>query len=461
MLPAYRNIISILQNPFYAGAYAYGKRTHRTTLVGDRIRKSYGHRRPMAEWPVLLRDHHAGYIDWAAFERNQERLRRNAHRKPAGAAKAGRGGHALLSGLLRCRRCGRMLSVLYTGNHPRHPRYVCRMGHEVHGATPPCISFGASRADDVVAAELLRVVEPLAVEAAIAAMDLTHEQARERRRALALERQQADYEVTLARRRYDAVDPENRLVAAELEARWNRALERLHEAEARLQAATAAPERVPDREPLLRLAVDLQAAWDAPTSDAGVKQRLVRTLVEEIVADVDSASSEIVLVIHWRGGRHSELRARKPASGEHRKRAPAQADVLIREMAGIWSDEHVAATLNRMGLRTGQALTWTRRRVESYRRTHGIRAYAPARGDGEWLTMRDAAKTLGVTNHVMYGLIQSGVLPARQVMPDAPWQIRTEDLQTPEVKRALANRRTIGRPCRVQQDDRTLTIPGT
>lgn len=461
ILPAYRNIFSVLQNPFYAGAYAYGKTTHRTTLVGDRLSKSYGHVRPMSEWAVLLRDHHAGYIAWEVFERNQERLRRNAHRKPAGAPKAGRGGRALLTGLLRCRRCGRMLHVLYTGSHPRHPRYVCRMGHDLHGLPSPCISFGASRADEVVATELLRALEPLAVEAALAAMDLVHDQAIERRRALELERQHAQYEVTLAHRRYEAVDPDNRLVAAELEARWNSALERLRMSEARLRDADAVPEPVPDRDTFLGLADDLKAAWNAPTSDAGVRQRLVRSLVQEIVADVDPASSEIVLVIHWRGGQHSEIRARKPAPGEHRKRAPAQADILIREMAGTWSDEHVAASLNRMGLRTGQGLTWAKRRVESYRKTHGIPAYAPARKDGQWLTMRDAAKTLGVSNHVIYRLIESGLLPASQVMPDAPWQIRAEDLHTSGVKHALANRRSIQRPCRVRRDGRTLPIPST
>ena len=112
-------------------------------------------------------------------------------------------------------------------------------------------------------------------------------------------------------------------------------------------------------------------------------------------------------------------------------------------MTGSGSDEHVAARLNRMGLRTGQGLTWSKRRVESFRKSHEIPAHAAARRDGEWLTLRDAAKTLGVTNHVIYRLIESGALPAKQVMPDAPWQIRTEDLQTPAVKRALANRRTI------------------
>jgi len=459
-LPAYRNVISVLQNPFYAGAYAYGKSSHRTTLVGGRPTKTYGHGRPQSEWMVLLRDHHAGYIDWATFERNQERLRRNSYRKPAGSAKAGRGGRALLTGLLRCGRCGRMLSVVYTGHAPRHPRYVCRMGSEMHGS-PRCISFGASRPDDRVAAELLAVVQPLAVEAAFAAMDLTQQHSVERQRALELERQQAEYEVQLARRRYDAVDPANRLVAAELELRWNTALARLQACESRLREGVPAAPPTPDREALFRLADDLKAAWDAPTTDGAVKQRLVRTLIEEIVADLDPVTSEIVLVIHWRGGQHSELRAPKPASGEHRKRAPEHADALIREMAGTWTDEHVAAMLNRMGLRTGQGLSWNETRVGSYRSTHQIHGYASARNDGEWLTMRDAATLLGVTNHVMYRLIEAGVLPAKQVMPDAPWQIRAQDLQTPAVKQALANRRTIERPCRVPRESRTLRIPGT
>lgn len=459
-LPAYRNVIQVLQNPFYAGAYAYGKSSYRTTLVEGRPAKSYGHRRPRSEWTVLLRDHHAGYIDWETFERNQQRIQRNAYRQPAGSSKTGRGGRALLTGLLRCRRCGRTLSVQYTGRRGGHPRYVCRMGSEMHGQAR-CIAFGASRPDDRVAAELLAVVQPLAIEAAFAAMDLKKQHSGERQRALELERQQAEYEVQLARRRYEAVDPANRLVAAELEQRWNHALVRLQACETHLREAAATAPPALDRETLFRLADDLKAAWDAPTADGAVKQRLVRTLIEEIVADLDPATSEIVLVIHWRGGQHSELRARKPVSGEHRKRAPENADALIREMAGTWSDEHVAAMLNRMGLRTGQGLSWNESRVGSYRRTHHIHSYASARKDGEWLTMRDAAKLLGVTNHVMYRLIETGLLPAKQVVPDAPWQIRVQDLHAPAVKQAVANRRTRRSPCRIPRESRTLEIPGT
>jgi DNA invertase Pin-like site-specific DNA recombinase len=445
--PTYRNIISVLENPFYAGVYAYGKSAQHTQLVEGRLAKSYGHPRPMQQWTVLLRDHHAGYVSWEEFEHNQDLLRRNAHRRPAGSAKAARGGRALLSGLLRCRRCGRMLFVAYTGRLPRRARYLCHQGHEAHG-TAPCISFGASRPDDLITAEVLRAVSPVAVEAAIAAMDLAHQQQAERRRALELEREQAHYEVRLAQRRYEAVDPDNRLVAAELEARWNAALTQLRACEQRISEGEPKPAAVPDREALLRLAGDLRVAWDAPGTDSALKQRLVRTLIEEIVVDVDDTRRELVLVIHWRGGQHSEVRGRKPATGEHRRRASADADALIRAMAGEQSDAAIAVRLNREGHRTGQCLEWTECRVAAYRRTARIPAYAPARDDSDWLTMRDAAAALGVPDQVIRKLIQCGLLPAKQVMPDAPWQIRVEDLRTPHVLEAVQKRRTSPRGAR-------------
>jgi DNA invertase Pin-like site-specific DNA recombinase len=458
LAPVYRNIITVLQNPFYAGAYAYGKSTHRTTVVDGRLIKTYGHHQPMAAWRVLLRDHHSGYIAWTEFERNQERLRRNAFGKPAGRAKAGRGGRALLAGLLRCRRCGRMLSVAYTGRGTV-ARYVCKVGQAMHGL-PHCIGVGARRPDELIAAEVVRVVQPLAVEAALAALDLAVHQDAERRRALELECEQARYAVQLARRRYESVDPDNRLVAAELETRWNAALAYLRTCEARLNEPSAIPACSPDRDRLLRLAVDLRAAWDAPTADARVKQQLVRTLVEEIVVDVDKARREVVLVIHWRGGQHSEVRAPKPKPGEHRKRTSDAADAVIREMAGTWSDAHTATTLNRLAIRTGQGQTWTAERVESYRRTADIRAYASAVDREQWMTMRDAAKYAGVSHHFVRTLIQRGVLPAKQVVPDAPWQIRRADLDSHAVRAAIAGRHSTGRPREARRDTRTPTIPG-
>lgn len=459
-LPAYRNIISVLQNPLYAGAYAYGRSEARTTIIDGRAVKKYGHDRPIEEWTVLLRDHHEGYITWEQYEQNQERIRKNAYSKPAGDAKSARGGRALLTSLLRCRRCGRMLRVAYSGRCGL-PRYSCNVGNSMHGL-PPCINFGATRPDLVVARLLLDVVQPMAIEAAIVAERQASHRDDERKRALDLERQQAEYEVQLARRRYEAVDPSNRLVAAELEARWNAALARLRECESRLTVARAAPATTPDRACLLSLASDLEGAWNAATTTMSAKQRLLRSLIREIVVDVDEEAREIILSIHWRGGHHSEHRMKKPMTGEHTKSASVEADTVIRDMAAKWSDEHVAATLNRMGLMTGQGLTWSAKRVSSHRRNHDISGYESKNKDGRCLTMSEAASHLDVSHYTIRCLIKSGVLPARQVVEDAPWQIMADDLRRPEVEEALrarAGRR--GRPYRDSARERTLRIPGT
>lgn len=456
--PAYRNIISVLQNPIYAGAYVYGRSENRTTIVNGRAVKKYGHARSQDAWTVLLQDHHEAYISWEQYQRNQERIQKNAYRKPAGDAKSGRGGRALLSSLLRCRRCGRMLRVAYSG--PRGlPRYSCNVGNSMHGLAA-CINFGATRPDIVVARMVLDVVQPMAIEAAIVAEQQGSHRDDERKRALELERDQVEYEVQLARRRYESVDPDNRLVAAELEARWNAALARLRDCEARLESARVAPSTEPNRACLLSLASDLEAAWNTATTAMSSKQRLVRTLIQEIVVDVDDKAREVILVIHWRGGQHSEHRVKKPQSGEHTKSAPMEADNVIRDMATKWSDEHVAATLNRMRLTTGQGLTWTAKRVSSHRRNHDIAGYESKNKDGRCLTMSEAAEQLGVSHYAVRVLIKSGILPARQVVEDAPWQIMTDDLRRPEVKKAL-RLRTDGRPCRDSANERTLRIPGT
>jgi DNA invertase Pin-like site-specific DNA recombinase len=457
-LPVYRSVVAALQNPFYAGAYAYGKTDSRTQLSNGRLAKTYGHPRPLAQWSVLLRDHHAGYIDWASFERNQERLCQNAYRKAAGRPKSARGGRALLTGLLRCGHCSRMLKVTYSG-HAQLARYACRMGSSMHGLAN-CISFGAHRPDDAVANELLRVVEPLAIEATVTAARQIEARDQERVRALELECEQARYEVQLASRRYEAVDPGNRLVASELESRWNGAIARLKECEGRLAAAAGAPRAEPDLAALERLARDLPGTWNAAGTSMSIKQRLLRTLVEEIIVKVEVPSREIVFTIHWKGGQHSELRVRRPQSGEHTKRASEAADQIIRDMAGTWSDEHIATTLNRMGLQTGQSRTWNAQRVIAYRSKHEIAGYAPAASPREWVTMRDAAKHAGVSSHFVRSLVARGLLPAKQVMPDAPWQIRLVDLDSDAVRDAIARRHSTGRPREARRDDQTLTIPG-
>jgi hypothetical protein len=291
----------MLRNPMYAGGYAFGKTEARTRVIGGRARKTIGHFKPVENWTVLIRDHHSAYISWEKYEHNQLLLADNAHMKSRMEPKAGRGGRSLLAGLLRCRRCGRMLHVAYSGTKSEVPRYHCR-GAQINHGEAWCISFGGLRPDQAISAELLKAVQGNAIEAAVEAATRIVEQHCQQRRALTMELEQAQYEARLSARRYEAVDPDNRLVAAELEARWNIALRKVGEVEARLrqvEATSQATAKIPDKETLFSLANDLPAIWNAETTDMRLKQRITRILIQEIIADVDEAAGEIVLMIHW------------------------------------------------------------------------------------------------------------------------------------------------------------------
>jgi len=439
----YRNVIGVLKNPFYAGVYVYGKSEKRTSILDGRARRSYGHGKPIGTWEVFIKDHHEAYVSWDEYERNQKQLAINNYGRAEGV-KSGRGGKALLSGILTCARCGRRLSVVYTGNPQRRPVYRCDKGNMMMGL-PRCMTFGGPRVDAAVARELLRTVEPLAIEAAFEAERMHRERHDGQRQILDLETEQARYEARLAERRYAACDPDNRLIAAQLEKNWESTLRRLRDLETR-QPIERPPVIKVDPGAFTDLAENLTTAWNAPGVTMRARQQLLRTLIADIIVDVDDVVRDIVLTIHWRGGQHSELRVRKPHSGEHGCATAEDALAIMRSMAGRWSDEHIAASLNRMGLTTGHGKTWTGHRVSSLRRVRGIHAYQSAHKDGEWLTMSEAAKALCVTNHVIRHLIKTGILPAVQVVPRAPYQIRADDLASEPVKLAMARKI---RPCRV------------
>ena len=272
----------------------------------------------------------------------------------------------------------------------------------------------------------------------------------ESRRLMELELEQARYEASLAERRYAACDPDNRLIAARLESTWEATLQRVAAFEKRLSAPPETSGEVPD---LSTLADDLEAAWEAPGTTMRARQQVLRSVIEDIVADVDEASREVVLVIHWRGGRHSQLRVRKQESGGSFRRTPEDVLKVIRSMAGPWSDAETAATLNRMGMRTGMGNTWTGHLVQRTREKYRIRGVQSEKMKEGWLTMSQAAAKLGVTNHAIRRLIKDGTLTADQAVPQAPWRIREAALEDPRVLDACAHRR----PCRAD-DDKQLSM---
>ena len=456
----YMTVLNIIKNPAYAGVYAFGRTESRTRIIDGSPRRTRGHHKPREEWLSWIPGHHPGYIPLEQYERNQSQLAENTFMKATNSRKSARGGKGLLAGMLRCARCGRMLHIQY--DRGGYSRYECRMTNRTHGA-PRCISFGGLVVDRTIGDEVLRVVQPRAVEAAVLAAEKVHEQEAEKRAALELELEQARYQARIAARRYEAVDPDNRLVVPELEARWNSALEQVERVETRLDELDRSVEATPivDREHLMALADDLPSLWKEPSTDMRVKQRIVRLLIQEIVCDIDKEANEIALMIHWKGGRHSELRIPKRRPGQHSRCNPPEALNVIQRMVGRWPDEDIAATLNRLGLKTGAGNTWTASRVYSVRQRHGLIGYAPASDGSTVLTLNQAAQYLQVGPWVVRTLIQKGILEAKQVVPSAPWEIKEDALKTEAVQRSIRNTRSRRRsPCGSLADEQSLKIPG-
>jgi len=244
-----------------------------------------------------------------------------------GAPKHGKG---LLAGLVRCARCGRKLRVTYAGT-PRLVRYVCDRA-QVNSGVGTCIAFGGTAVDDAVSRELVRVLAPAVIEAATRAAEELGQERQGEFEALRLEVEAARYEAARAQRQYDAVDPENRLVAGELEARWNKALEKARQLQERLdEERSRRPASGPPDPAILRaLAEDFDRVWNIEPTNIRLKKRIVRTLIEEIIVDVSPEGSVIELVIHWKGGVHTQLHVKR------RRRGPAPAGHLSGHRGRDW-----------------------------------------------------------------------------------------------------------------------------
>ena len=460
--PAYHTVMQILHNPLYAGAYAFGRRAQRTRIVDGRARKVSGFDKPRDEWNVLLRDHHPGYITWQEYEDNQKLLLENAHMKKNCARKSARGGRALLTGLMRCGRCGRMMRVFYGMGKGNAHRYQCR-GDDAHVGAGLCIGIGGVRVDRAVALQILEAVSDRAVEAAIFASEQVERSNRDVIAAVERDLEGAQYEASLAARRYELVDPAKRHVARELEARWNEALQRVDEVQRRLEGLRSASTPRPkiDRELLLQLAHDLPAAWNAPSTDMRTRQRLVHILAREIVCELDAANNEAVLLIHWVGGRHTEVRVPRVKSARYpADRVPAAVDAL-RKLAGHYSDRDVAISLNRMRCKTGDGEAWTMVRVREMRERLGLSEYHPAKANGGTISLMKAAEQLGICVGSAKSLALKGILPASQIMPGAPWLVPAEALTSDEVR--IGVQRVIDRrPHNYEhyQYDKAARLPG-
>ncbi|MBS1202826.1 MAG: recombinase family protein [Chromatiaceae bacterium] len=432
--PTYTAIHNILSHPAYAGAYAYGRSRHeRYVDASGQIRKRV-RRLPRAQWAVLIQDHHPGFIDWATYETNQERLAANTHPLPRAASGAVREGAALLQGLAVCGHCGRRLHTHYRGRHAA-PGYHCAGKTVVNGRGLYCLSVGGVQIDAAVTRAFLEALTPAALQAVLRAA----EQLESDRDAalgqwrLALER--ARYAAQCAERRYRAVDPENRLVARGLEAEWERCLGALAAAEAELARRTALQPRTlspQERQRLEAVGADLERVWNAPTTTDHDRKGLLRNLLEEVVVAVDRAQACARLTLRWRGGAITPLDVPLPRSHPPALRTDEDTIDLVRRLAVHYPDAIVAGVLNRQGRRTVRGERFTAGQVGNLRRYWKIpRFQPPATAPAEpALTIQEAAQILEVAPSTLHRWLNDGFIAGEQDTPGAPWRIRlTEELK--------------------------------
>lgn len=437
-LPRYNTLHRMLTNPVYAGAYAFGRTGSHIRVEAGRKAIKRSVRRAQEAWEVLHCDHHEGYISWEEYERNQRTISGNANMKGEMVKGSVRNGGGMLSGLLRCGHCGRKLKVQHNGLRGV-ARYICNDAKINHGRRAKCVAFGNMRIDAAVSAEVLRVIAPLGIAAAVEASADCERIGTEvlRQKELALE--QARYEVARAYRQYNLADPENRLVVGDLERRWNDRLAEVARLENDLLVLREVqPPAMTDaeRRELSALGAELPRLWNHPEASVETRKRILRAVLEEII--VTEEPGRLFLKVHWKGGDHTSIEVVKNRAGQHRWTTSTATEQLITDLARVASDPSIASILNRLSVRTAKGHTWTQQRIRAFRNDHAIGVYRDGeRAERGEVTLEEAAKSLGVSKMTVVRLIKDCVLPAQQACIGAPYVIRQKDLVLAEVRRAI------------------------
>lgn len=431
--PTYIAIREVLISPVYAGAYVHGKtRTERYVDEQGQVRLR---RRKLArgEWGVVLRDHHDGFIDWQTFEENQKRIAGNMRPEAQDVGGAAREGAALFQGLGRCGHCGRGLRVVY-GGRGRAPYYFCANDQVIAGRGVRCLWVSARQIHEPIVSAVLSALTPAGIEASLRVSDFVEKGCDAALEQWRLQVERAQYEARAAERRYQAVDPDNRLVARGLEARWEECLQELQAAEAELERRQRSQRRTvtaPERRELLKLGEDLRRVWSAQTTTDRDRKQLLRALLEEVMLTVPTPGSTARVTLRWHGGLLTELDI-----ALCRPRAPNRTDEdtvnLIRRLARYYPDATIAGILNRQRRTTSSGLSFTGPRIVALRQHWKILCYqAPAEPpEGELVGISAVAEFLGVDRSTVHHWLREGFIPGEQLTPGAPWRVRiTEELR--------------------------------
>jgi len=431
----YRAVHEILVKPAYAGAYVFGRTRQHKSVDGSGQVIVRSRQVAREEWEVCIPDHHPAYIDWDTYLENQRRLAANARVVRGGAGGAPREGRALLQGLVRCGRCGRKMQVGYWGQaSAQRPTYACTRAAKETGSSSACQRIGGRRVDQVVLDAVFGALEPASLQATARA--LAHAEAEHHQRLAAFEAavERAQYEAERARRQFDAVEPENRLVARSLEAEWEARLAEVARAEAALaDQRSRRPITLTDEEAawLQRAGADLRAVFDADSTTMAERKQLLRTVLAEVTVTVDSDTKEAILQIRFEGGACVQRTVPPPRRGWHIPATDEKTVALVRRLACHYNDSEIARILSRQGRKTATGRSFSRERVNALRQSRGIPAApppSPGANDGaQIMSLTQARGELGVSDVTLYRWLRDGFIAGVQLTPGGPWHIRVDD----------------------------------
>jgi hypothetical protein len=442
---SHSRVLGVLKNPSYAGMYVFGRYQYRREISLDGEVRKRMQAVAMSAWRVSLKQHHEGYITLEEFVKNQERLQKNrTNSEETVLSGPAREGLALLQGLLLCGACGHALTVRYRGNGGIYPTYQCNLLRREGLATKSCMVFRCDLLDGVIAEEMLKALQPAELELALAALHEleSRDQAILRQWQMRLER--AEYEVALAERRYQEVDPANRLVAGTLERRWNDALLHLDgvKKEAaefqRQEAHVATPEQ---KAKVLALARDLPRLWHAPTTQSKDRKRMLRLLIKDITVEKPANQKQLLVHIRWQGGACSDVTVPLPPNIADRVRYPSAVVDRIRELARTLPDGEIADQLNGEGQASAKGRPYTVKIIQWIRCRYRI---PPAElKKPEELTVQQVAKRFGASDQVVYYWIEHSMIQSRRVNPGMPHWITLSDTDEQRLREWVRKSRRI------------------
>ena len=442
---SHSRVLGVLKNPSYAGIYVFGRyQYHREISVDGEVRKRQ-QAVAMPDWRVSLQEHHEGYVTVEEFMKNREQLQKNrTNGEETILSGPAREGLALLQGLLLCGHCGHALTVRYRGNGGICPTYQCNLLRREGLATKSCMVFRCDLLDGVIVEVMLKALQPAELELAMVALHELESRDQGILRQWQMRLERAEYEVALAERRYQEVDPANRLVAGTLERRWNDALIHLEDLKKeaaefqRREAHVATPEQ---KAKVMALARDLPRLWHAPTTQSKDRKRMLRLLIKDITVEKPANQKQLLVHIRWQGGACTDISVQLPLNIADRIRYPSAVVDRVRELARHLPDTEIAEHLNREGQTSAKGLSYTSKIIQWIRCRYRIPPAELKRP--EELTVRQVAERFGTSDQVVYYWIDHGVIRSRRLHPGTPHWITLSDTDEQRLRDWVRNSRRI------------------